>query len=345
MADATMSDQVASVVRRAEELEASGELRQAIELLSAANRHEQDAELECALVRLRRAGGRVRVGPPASAPAPLETLPADGRLFEIGSRDLSVATVREGLARSGCVLVRGLVPPDRAARLAAGLDASLGAYDTATHGDGAADPAWYSPGPMPDREGSNMPEALHRAILRGRGALWTLDSPRMLFELFELVDDVGLGELMTELLGERPLMSGIKGTLRRVPTDIDVDGRWHQDGAFLGERIGALNIWIALTPCGRDAPGLEVVPKRIDHVVADPDAKFEWSLSEPAVLEAANGTPIARPEFEAGDAMIFDHLLVHRTSVAPAMTRQRYAIESWFFAPSAYPEGQLPVLY
>ena len=167
----------------------------------------------------------------------------------------------------------------------------------------------------------------------------------MLFELFELVDDVGLGELMTELLGERPLMSGIKGTLRRVPTDIDVDGRWHQDGAFLGERIGALNIWIALTPCGRDAPGLEVVPKRIDHVVADPDAKFEWSLSELAVLEAANGTPIARPEFEAGDAMLFDHLLVHRTAVAPGMTRPRHAIESWFFAPSAYPDGQLPILY
>jgi len=60
---------------------------------------------------------------------------------------------------------------------------------------------------------------------------------------------------------------------------------------------------------------------------------------------STNGTPIARPVLEAGDAMLFDHLLVHRTAVAPGMTRERHAIESWFFAPSAYPEGQLPILY
>jgi len=166
----------------------------------------------------------------------------------------------------------------------------------------------------------------------------------MLFELFEFVDDLGLGALMTEFLGERPLMSGIKGTLRRVPPDVEVDGRWHQDGAFLGERIAALNIWVTLTRCGVDAPGLDIVPKRFEHVVQDAQAKYDWSLSDEAVLEASAGTPIVRPELEAGDALLFDHLLLHRTGASPGMIHERHAIESWFFAPSAYPLDQLPIL-
>jgi len=27
------------------------------------------------------------------------------------------------------------------------------------------------------------------------------------------------------------------------------------------------------------------------------------------------------------------------------MTNERYAIESWFFAPSSYPDGQIPIVY
>ena len=190
-----------------------------------------------------------------------------------------------------------------------------------------------------------MPEPVHRAFLRGRGGFWTADSPRMLFDLFELVEGSGLGEMMTAFLGERPLLSGIKGTLRRVPPDVEMDGRWHQDGSFLGERIAALNIWITLTRCGRDAPGLDIVPKRLDHVVVDDEAKYDWSLTDAAVLEAAGESGVVRPEFEVGDALLFDHLLLHRTGASPEMTRERHAIESWFFAPSAYPSGQLPIYF
>jgi len=68
-------------------------------------------------------------------------------------------------------------------------------------------------------------------------------------------------------------------------------------------------------------------------------------VSEPAFAEVAAGTPVARPVFGPGDALLFDHLLLHRTAVSPGMTRDRYAIESWFFAPSAFPVGQLPLLY
>jgi hypothetical protein len=55
--------------------------------------------------------------------------------------------------------------------------------------------------------------------------------------------------------------------------------------------------------------------------------------------------------------MLFDHFCLHRTAVDPGMTHDRYAIESWFLAPSTYgamsasdgedyaPRDQIPIVY
>ena len=67
------------------------------------------------------------------------------------------------------------------------------------------------------------------------------------------------------------------------------DGRWHQDGAFLGEHIRAFNCWLALTPCGTDAPGLDIVPKRFDHIVPNDGARYDWAISDQAVAAASAG--------------------------------------------------------
>ncbi len=94
--------------------------------------------------------------------------------------------------------------------------------------------------------------------------------------------------------------------------------------------------------------GMDIVPKRFDGVLQSggPGAVFNWSLSDQTVLDAADGVPIVRPEFEVGDALLFDHRLVHRTASSATMARERHAIESWFFTPSAYPpQGQVPLLY
>ena len=52
-----------------------------------------------------------------------------------------------------------------------------------------------------------------------------------------------------------------------------------------------------------------------------------------------------RPVFGPGDALLFDHLFLHRTAISPTMTRPRHAMETWFFAPSTYPDGQIPLVY
>jgi hypothetical protein len=41
--------------------------------------------------------------------------------------------------------------------------------------------------------------------------------------------------------------------------------------------------------------------------------------------------------------MLFDHFFLHRTGIPAAIAKDRYAVESWFFAPSAYPVQQVPL--
>jgi hypothetical protein len=336
-------DSVAAVLDEAEQLRQRGEFGVAIDRLTAANRASLDARIECKLVdvRLEAAAAARRPDVPVqrSAIAPEGD---GGEIVEVDPDDMTVEALRSGWARSGCLLVRGLVPPDRAAQLIGGIDSALAAFDACDAGE-SFDPGWYTARPIRDRIGSGP--AIHR-INRGIGALWTVFSPRMVCMLFDAIEALGVGQLMTEFLGERPFLSANKCTLRRVPP-ADLFTGWHQDGAFLGDRIGSVNVWMSLTPCGVDSPGLDLVPKRFDGVLdsGGDGAVFRWSLSDEAVADAAGSASIVRPQFGAGDVLLFDHRLVHRTASSGAMTRDRYAIESWFFAPSAYPDDQVPLFF
>ena len=43
-------------------------------------------------------------------------------------------------------------------------------------------------------------------------------------------------------------------------------------------------------------------------------------------------TTAVRPAFKAGDGLLFDEMMPHRTGNGPEYTEDRYALESWFFA-------------
>jgi hypothetical protein len=334
---------VERVLAEGEQLRQRGDFRAAIDRLTAANRVEPDSRLECKLVDIRLEAAAAPRLPDAPVRRSVVASEGDGgEIVEVDPDDMTVEALRSGWARSGCLLVRGLVPPDRAAQLTSGIDSALAAFDACQAGE-TFDPGWYTARHIRDRIGSGP--AIHR-INRDIGALWTVFSPRMVRMLFDAIEVLGIGQLMTEFLGERPFLSANKCTLRRVPP-ADLYTGWHQDGAFLGDRIGSVNVWMSLTPCGVDSPGLDLVPRRFDGVLdsGGDGAVFRWSLSDEAVADAAGSASIVRPEFGAGDVLLFDHRLVHRTASSGAMTRDRYAIESWFFAPSAYPNDQVPLFF
>ena len=92
---------------------------------------------------------------------------------------------------------------------------------------------------------------------------------------------------------------------------------------------------------------MEIIPRRLERVLPTGDgasAAFSWTVSAETVLQEIPDARVWRPEFEAGDALLFDHLCLHRTGAYPEMTRLRYAIESWWFASSVYPEGSTPLV-
>ncbi len=105
---------------------------------------------------------------------------------------------------------------------------------------------------------------------------------------------------------------------------------WHQDGA-LGRGASAstategllpmLTCWIALSPCGDDAPGLELA-RTPDSQALDPFALGAFASRDPAAAW--------RPVLDAGDALVFAGDVVHRTHVAPHMTRDRTSLEMRF---------------
>jgi hypothetical protein len=108
-----------------------------------------------------------------------------------------------------------------------------------------------------------------------------------------------------------------------------------------------VNVWLSLTHCGDTAPGLDLVPRRIPEILETgvDGALFDWSVGPGTVERVKGEAGIVRPVFEAGDALLFDERFLHRTASEPTMTEERYAVESWFFAPSHYPGDQVPILF
>jgi ectoine hydroxylase-related dioxygenase (phytanoyl-CoA dioxygenase family) len=107
---------------------------------------------------------------------------------------------------------------------------------------------------------------------------------------------------------------------------------WHQDGAlhhdFIARRTGAplpmWTLWIPLMPCGIDAPGLAWVEASLDHLLAPAE------LTHDRVLARFGAGRIVHPALAAGEGLLFDGGLLHRSHAHPAMTQPRTSIELRF---------------
>jgi ectoine hydroxylase-related dioxygenase (phytanoyl-CoA dioxygenase family) len=119
---------------------------------------------------------------------------------------------------------------------------------------------------------------------------------------------------------------------------------WHQDGAlrhdFLAHAgrpapadaaLAMRTLWIALTPCGRDAPGLQWVDAAMPLLLQPAE------LADEAVAARFGPQHVQHAELAPGQALLFDGLLLHRTHLTPAMNRPRTSLELRFFRADALP--------
>ena len=314
------------------------ELLDEIARLSERNREEADPATEREILRLRHiAGIRLMDGAPADPafPAPaFDRLPEADGLPEIAPADLDPELLRAGILRDGCLLVRGLVPREAAEAFADSIERSFGERE---RGEGAA-PGWYEEF-EPDPRFNPID---NRPWIKEGGGVLAIDSPLLSFEMRELFVSAGITELVAGYLGEPPLISVEKTTLRKAePT---VGGAWHQDGAFMG-KVRSLNLWLALSRCGDVAPGLDIVPRRLEEFAptGTDEAVLSYQVSQTKALAAAGDVAIVRPVFEPGDALFFDEKCLHQTASDPSMPNPRFAIENWFFGGSAFPGEFAPV--
>ena len=319
--------------------DAAGALKSAVQ----SYRRAPSPELERLLVAWRmQAFDVLKPGPGRTdwPPRYEDPFPDERGIPSIAADELTSAIMGGAIEHHGVLWVKGLATPDQAEALRQNVERAFAARDAYYAASGAA-----APDPFYTRAPVETAIADARHFLEDGGGVWTADSPRMLATLVELFEHSGIIDVIAGHLGERPALSIGKSTLRRVPIDTGTD--WHQDGSFLGPDVRTINVWLALSPCGVDAAGLDIVARRLPYVLqtGSHGATFNWSVG-PGLVETLveGGVEIASPVFEPGDALLFDHLMLHRTGARPNLTRPRWAIETWFFAPSCHPIDQGPLM-
>lgn len=110
----------------------------------------------------------------------------------------------------------------------------------------------------------------------------------------------------------------------------------HQDNFPRDQRVMMINTWIPLQDCGTTAPGLELFRTPVEEYffgaglsqqdIANSNIP-KHEVGYQAMAERFGEACVARPEFGAGDAAIFNRFTLHRTNVTSEMTAPRISIE------------------
>jgi len=334
-----VSTPVTAVFAEARGFADSGQYYKAIELLNAENRRNRQREIDRMLLALRSDASLAsdwKTERPAWPTQVSDQFAGEG-IPEISGDQLNASSMRSGIENRGSLIVRQLLTSSQVDLLRNDIDRVLQAFDAVESGSVPPElEGWYEP--------FYRDTITERAKKRAKGAVMTVESPPTLFDLLETFEDCGLSAVIRDFFGEPPMLLSRKLTLRRVHYEGHTGG-WHQDGGFLGEDIRSLNVWIALTDCGVDAPGMDIVAKRLPGIVETGSDFATWATKPAAAKLVAEGHTV-RPVFAAGDAIIFDHLCLHRTARKPGMSKTRYAIETWLMAPSTYEKGMgLPIVF
>jgi hypothetical protein len=277
----------------------------------------------------RICGGMLAAAPAASIAPATELRRLAG--MPVARATVDAAALRLALESHRCILVKGLATPAQAAQM---LDIARKTYDGYEQFDAriaaseTPESSIYYRVPEPASKAAVDDRRYHRRY----GGITVSDAPLAAFSLCEFYTEHPVLSAIAACLGFRPLLSAVKTVVRKGEPNSTVRHVFHQDGLFLHRR--AINIWLALTPAGIDAPGLEILPRRIGfEPVGEPGSVLPYEVLCERAYETYGEDAFWRPCFQPGDAMIFDESCLHRTHATPMMTRDRFALESWFFAP------------
>ena len=311
------------LVKLADAAERGGDLFEAIDRLTRADREHPDAVLEHRLVSMRhRAFERLDPTPGFATwpPAPADGAGGPGGTIpEVAPSELTADVLRHHIITDGCVLVRGLADAPTVEMLVDGIDRALNEWAGLRRPFlRATGSPWFDPLEIDEPARS----ALGRTWVTNSGGLLTADSPRMLFLLLEALEEAGMREVVHGYLGERPALSANKCTLRRVQVDTN---------SAAGTRT-ARSSDRASVPSTSGSRSRSAASMRPDSTWC-PGASITSSRPARGGLLRLGGRPRCRRIARAGDAdrssrssmpatlLIFDDLFLHRTAVEPEHDR------------------------
>ncbi len=332
-------------LRRAEKLVSQGRRARAIDYLIRRNEGRNRASLERALVDLLLDGETDTGHHTITRAEPAGSLNVKpGEIPEITAAEFSAGVLREAIDKAGHLIVRGLFAEQDVARLRHCIHQALDTRFEASSKEQqpAADDPWYYPSPKYKGEHESYSQMVLKKKFERTGSMVVIDSPRGTSTTLEFFRKYNLKSLVEDYFGEPGLIAARKWVFRLVEAkEVKrhwIGGGWHQDGQFMGEHVIALNLWAPLSACGdgTDAPGIAILPRRLDRVLeyGTHGATLDWTVGPELVTQLAEETPVVTPHFEAGDALFFDQFSLHRSGHVPGKRSNRYALESWFYGRS-----------
>jgi hypothetical protein len=332
----------------------AGDWRNAYETLATVNRKNADATLERAmmdiLLQANDSSGKAKVARPGDSPLTFSDSPVCGVIPEVSASALSAGTLQDAIQNHGYLLVRGLLSAANSAELCETIDNAMHARMAMASPDaaGSLKSPWYYESPHFPGTHSSFTAMTTKQKHQRTGSLMVVDSPRGAFQVLEHYRAMNLSSLLQDYFGEPAVVATRKWVFRLVQSG-QMPGGWHQDGQFMGAGAKALNMWVALTPCGdgTTAPGLALIPKRMHAIMeyGTGGANINWVVGPDVIAKLAEEAPVVKPYFGAGDALFFDHLSLHRTGHAKGQDQNRYALESWFYAASGNAGNYVMPLY
>jgi hypothetical protein len=298
-------------------LEAIAEVRK----ITAGPRPLSGADLvRLAVLRHQIGAARVREasGSPPGDP-PEDLFPGTVGVPEVARAGLTADHLASGLRHHGALVVRGMIDREDVERLRGlidGRDWSVPQCPTGTDGE-----------PCP----GSAPMKCSAASLQG---------------LVEAYQNAGIDRVLAAYLGEDPVLLSERLLIDRQVLKTGLP--WHQDGAFFGSNVGAVNSFLALDPCGVDATGLTVATRRFEEVVGVAPGEraqlaYGNAFKHEDILRLAGPERVITPALEPGDAILLDEMTMHRTAAPPANAQPRAWAITWFFAPSRFPEQRHPL--
>jgi hypothetical protein len=264
----------------------------------------------------------------------------DFPMTDFSYRDTSARLIADTILKNSAVVLRGAITVDKIARIRSNLETIYSTHRRLLSGDheAAAFFAKWDSGAVEALKDGNVAAAPYEAAFGKTASIRSFLKDRKFKRVCRLIFRrgkyyrTGTDNLMTVWSPSRE---------KKANTSDGVD--LHTDGMYFNDSRYGLTVWIPCDPCGRDAPGLEVVLAGHKEVreytgfdsqrTVPANAKWNWHHYSDGVFvekQLREHFPPERwlaPQFSPGDVMILSNWALHGTYRKSGMTRSRSAIQ------------------